>query len=340
MPVSTTTTVPPPRRRRAWQLAVWIAVLGTLSSPGRLAAQTLPTLVIDAPATLEAVADDLRRLPREPLSTAMALAGLANPGSPINVLLIDEDAELARETPRWISGFADGPRSLVVMFPDRARSYPNDSLSTLLHHEVAHVLFSRAAGGRPVPRWFGEGLAMAAERPVGLADSSRLAWTLLRDGGLSLRELEASFAGGRGASQRAYAVSKALVEDLIHAYGDESPGRILAAFSRGASFEEAFQGVTGAPLGWAVDRFWRGQRFWGRWFPVLTGPTFLWMAITTLALLAFWVHRRRRAARRAAWAEEERIEAALETRRRTEQRARDLLIETDLDAAGSSYRVQ
>jgi hypothetical protein len=36
------------------------------------------------------------------------------------------------------------------------------------------VLITRAAGGRPVPRWFHEGLAMAAERTWGFEDQARL----------------------------------------------------------------------------------------------------------------------------------------------------------------------
>ena len=175
----------------------------------------------------------------------MTLAGLTHPGPPINVLLIAEDAELARTTPEWISGFAEGSRSLVVLFPDRARGYPLDSLETLLHHEVAHVLFWRAARGRPVPRWFNEGLALADERPIGLGDRTRLAWTLIRYGRLDLRRLERLFGEGRAANQRAYAVSGALVRELLRSYGQASAGRVLALVGAGASFEEAFQRATG-----------------------------------------------------------------------------------------------
>lgn len=301
----------------------------------------LPTLAIDAPASLEGVADELRRSPLEPLSTAMALAGLTHPGPPINVLLIAEGSELARSTPTWISGFADGARSLVVLFPDRARGYPTDSLDTLLHHEVAHVLFSRAARGQPVPRWFNEGLAMAAERPVGLGDRSRLAWTLVRHGNLRLDELEALFGRSRGESQRAYAVAGALVRDLIRAYGNESPGRVLGEIGHGTSFESAFQATTGAPIDWAVDRFWRRQRSWIQWLPFLTGPAVLWMVITLLALLAIWVHRHRRAARRDAWDEEERLEReqAEEARLRAQRLAHERLLEADTTASGSAYDV-
>ena len=300
----------------------------------------LPTLNVDAPVSLESLAEQVRKLPLEPLTTAMALAGMTHPGPPINVLLINEEAELAQNTPRWIAGFADGSRSLVVMFPDRARGYPTDGLDTLLQHEVAHVLFARAAGGQLVPRWFNEGLAMAAERPTGLSDRSRLAWTLVWDGTLDLNQLETLFGQGRGASQRAYAVSGALVREVIRAYGDDAPGRILEELADGATFDSAFRTATGAPLNWVVARFWRKQQQWSRWIPLLTGPTFLWMGITSLAVLAIVVHRRRRAARRAEWDEEERIEAELaEAHRAAERLAQERLLGADPKASGSSHEV-
>ena len=291
----------------------------------------LPALRIDAPASLEAVAERVGRFPVSRLTTAMTLAGLTRPGPPIDVLLIAESSELARTTPPWISGFADAGRNLVVLFPNRARFYPSDSLETLLHHEVAHILFSRAAQGRPVPRWFNEGLALAAERPVGLKDRSRLAWTLVRHGVVSLSELEGLFDEGRAANQRAYAVASALVRDLLRAHGEASAGRVLSLVGQDRPFDEAFETATGEPLLAAIDRFWSRQRLWGRWIPFLTGPTFLWMVITLLALYAIRAHRRRRATQRRLWEAEEQAE--------TERMLRQRLLDADPGASGGSYEV-
>ena len=288
-------------------LATVVALVGAQVRAG---AQTLPILRIDAPASLEAVAQRVGRFPLSRLTTAMALAGLTTAGLPIDVLLIAEGSELARKTPRWTSGFADAGRGMVVLFPNRARSYPSDSLETLLHHEVAHILFSRAARGRPVPRWFNEGLALAAERPVGLADRSRLAWTLVRHGRVSLDELEQLFGEGRAGNQRAYAVSSALVRDLLRTHGEKTAGRVLALVGEGRPFDEAFAHATGEPLASIVEGFWSRQRLWGRWIPFLTGPTFLWMVITLLALFAIRTHRVRRVEQRRLWDAEEAERAA------------------------------
>ena len=317
------------RNLHHWLLTVVVALVGA-DAPA--VGQTAPpTLRIDAPASLEAVAERVGRFPLSRLTTAMTLAGLTRAGPPIDVLLIAESSDLARGTPPWISGFADAGRNLVVLFPDRARSYPSDSLETLLHHEVAHILFSRAAQGRPVPRWFNEGLALAAERPVGLGDRSRLAWTLVRYGGVSLAELERRFGTGRAANQRAYAVASALVRNLLRAHGETSTGRVLSLVGQGRPFDEAFETATGEPLRVAVDRFWSRHRQWGRWLPFFAGPAFLWMVITLLALYAIRAHRRRRTEQRRLWEAEEQAE--------TEQVLRQRLVDADPGASGGAYEV-
>ena len=97
----------------------------------------------------------------------MDLVGLDMPGESITVVLVSESQDLARATPRYIAGFARSEAGTVVLFPERTVAYPHDSLEDVLLHEIAHVLIARAAGGAPVPRWFHEGVALAAERTAG-----------------------------------------------------------------------------------------------------------------------------------------------------------------------------
>jgi len=311
-------------------LLVCLIIACVKSTPG---GQTIspPGLRIDAPASLEGVAQRVEQFPLSGLSTAMRLAGLTHPGPPIDILLIAERSDLARNTPEWISGFADARRNLVVLFPQRARAYPASSLENVLQHEVAHVLFSRAARGRPVPRWFNEGLALAAERPVDLADRSRLAWAQVRHGRLSLAELEQLFTQGQASSRRAYAVSSALVRDVLDRHGADSAGQLLAELAQDQPFDVAYRTVTGETLPYAVNRFWRQRPVWTWWVAFLSGPTFLWAVITMLALLAIYTHRQRRAAQRRQWDEEERASEEALLRQR--------LLEAESLAPGSSYDV-
>jgi hypothetical protein len=311
--------------------AVTAMLISAAPSSSIAQVDSLPTLRVTAPAALAAVARRLELAPTSPLRTAMTLAGLREPGPPIDVFLSPADSNLARATAPWISGFADAPRNRVVLFPARVGSLSAQSIETLLQHEVAHILFARAARGRPVPRWFNEGLALAAERPVGLSGPPRLAWTLIRHGKLSVAALEQLFGDGRAANQRAYAVAGALVGDLLRVHGDDSAARVLALLGEGHEFEDAFSAATGEPLAASVDRFWSGQHLWRRWVPFLTGPAFLWSVITLLALFAIAAHRRRRAAQRLAWDVEEEAEIARVAQAR--------LMESDPEASGSSYDV-
>jgi hypothetical protein len=168
------------------------------------------------------------------------------------------------------------------------------------------VLIARASGGRPLPRWFHEGLAMIAGLSWGLEERSRLTLALLADRTVSLDELDRRFAGDQGTVQRAYTVAGAFVRDLVQRHGTAAPGRILTGVADGLSFEEAFRRATGMPLAAAAGDFWARQTFWYRWVPLLTSSVTLWILVTLLALWAMRKRRARDTAQRRLWEEEDR----------------------------------
>ena len=205
----------------------------------------------------------------------------------------------------WTAGFANSDAGLIVLFPSRSPTYPHDTLEDVMRHEVAHVLIGRAAGGRPVPRWFHEGLAVAVERPWGFEDRSRLAWELVMGPRLTLREIDALFDGGESAQSRAYSLSAAVVRDIIREYGSAAPAGILRLVQADVGFDEAVARVAGRPLGAVEDGFWDRQRVWTVWVPIFTSGNVLWLVVIGFAALAVWRRRRRVAAIRRRWAEEE-----------------------------------
>jgi hypothetical protein len=283
--------------RRAVLLLI---VLLLLVSPVPPAWAQVPQLLVEAPPGLETVAARIRSLPPGRLEDAARLAGLFRAGPPVRVILAPEGSALATSVPPWVSGYADPAVGVVVLMPARTPSYPDSSLEDLLRHEVAHVLIGRAAGGRPVPRWFQEGLAMIAGQSWGLEDRGRLTLALFADRRVPLSELDGHFAGGQGAVQRAYTVAGAFVRDLVERQGPRAPGEILSGLAAGLSFPEAYRRATGEPLAAAEDSFWDRQTFWYRWVPLLTSSVTLWLAITLLALGAM-AKRRARDAAQSAW---------------------------------------
>jgi hypothetical protein len=287
----------------------------------------IPQLIVEAPPALEATAARVRNVDPEQLAGAMRLVGLTDPGPPIRVIVAAEGSGPAVDVPPWISGYALSDRGLIVLLPQRVPSYPDSSIDDLLRHEVAHVLIARASGGRPLPRWFHEGLAMIAGGSWGFEDRSRLTLALLTDRPVSLDELEQRFTRGQGEVNRSYAIAGSFVRDLFDRYGPEAAPRLLAGVARGLSFAEAFREATGVTLAAAESSFWSRQTFWYRWVPVLTSSVTLWLLITLLALWAMRHRRERDAARRRAWdEEEERLRLAAEARMALESGETDELV--------------
>jgi hypothetical protein len=224
-------------------------------------------------------------------------------------VLAPEGSRLAGNVPSWVSGYAVPELGTVVLFPGRVPSYPDRNLETLLHHEIAHLLLARAAGGNPVPRWFNEGTATVAAREWGVEDGARVALATIGRGPRSLSEVDASFSGDGAAASRGYAVSAALVRYLLRRYGEDAVSRILARVSRGAEFGDAVEATTGETLSGFARGYFGRETLWTTWVPFLTSSTVLWMAITLLALLAIKRRRERDEALREAWAQEERLAA-------------------------------
>jgi hypothetical protein len=284
-----------------------LLLLASLSAAARAA--STPRLDIQAPPSLIGAATELR-WSKQDWGPVMELVGLADAGAPIHVLLVPEEAPLSQRTPRWIDGFAVAEQDTVVLFPGRVLSYPHDSLAALLRHEVTHVLLSRAAGGKDLPRWFQEGVALHAARAWELEDRERL---LL--GGISgvppgTAALRRAFEGEGYSIETAYAIAGALVQELVDVHGREVIGHIAHEVARGESFEAAFRAATGGGLGDFEAAFWRRFRWRYRWVPFLTSGATLWMGVTALALLAMARRRQRDAAIRRRWDEEERLAIA------------------------------
>lgn len=262
-------------------------------------------LRIEAPTELSAAARAVEAVAPARLATVQRLTGVPDPVAPIRVILAPEGSPPARSAPSWVVGFALGDRDVVVLMPQRTLTYPDSTLDELLLHEVAHVLVSRAAGHRPVPRWFNEGLATVAGSSWGIEDRSRLTLALVRRGEASLRELEVMFAGGESRISRAYALSGAIVREMLRRHGADAGARTLRGLARGMPFPDAFAAATGVTLADFERSFWRRYTLWYRWLPILTSSATLWIGITLLVLWAGKRRRERSAETVRRWEEEE-----------------------------------
>lgn len=289
-----------PRRRRselaAFAVAFAIGATAGLQARAGAGEPRPPRLEFHVPSPLSSQAERFARFDTGRLTAVMRLVGLDDPGPAIPVFLVPEGDPLARQTPGWIAGFASGGE--IALFPARTPSYPHDSMEELLQHEVAHILIARAAGGRQVPRWFHEGVALAAERTWTLGDSTRFAIDVAFGGPVPASSLDRLFKGGLGSVDRAYRLSGLMVDDLLQAHGPDLAARVLAAMRGGRTFDEAFHTCAGVSVDEASRAFWHRRRLWVAWLPWLTSPGVLWTLVTLLALAAIARARWRRATRR------------------------------------------
>ena len=259
---------------------------------------------MQAPPSLAATAERIRSANFDALGEALTRAGLALP-SRIDILLIADDDPRAADIPEWIVGLASGPRD-VVLFPGRVLSYPYDSLESVVRHEITHLALTMRAGGRPLPRWFHEGVAISVDAGWGMSAQLRLLAALLDDPDIA--RLGTLFARGTDSESRpASLLSAVLVEDVRRRHGATVPGDIAARIAEGVSFNRAFEMETGETPDAAAARAWAAYRRWTTWVPAMTGASAMWALILIVAFFAYATQMRRRHRRRQQWDEEERF---------------------------------
>jgi hypothetical protein len=277
--------------------AILVAGLLALSPAPALAA-----LTVDSPPQLQPVAERLRAVDLGRLDDALRRAGLARPED-IRIALIAEDDARARSVPEWIVGLAFGEHDIAI-FPSRVVSYPYDSLESVARHEITHLALNAAAGGRAMPRWFHEGVAISVDAGWGIGAQVRLAAAMIgRSDAATLGRLFA--AGGESETRQAYLLSAVLVSDLRRRHGDDVPGSIARRIDEGASFDQAFAAATGESPAAAAAVAWESYRRWTAWIPAITSATATWGLILLLAFAAYAAQLRRRWRRRRQWDEED-----------------------------------
>lgn len=257
-------------------------------------------IIDDAPASLSGAAERVRRIDVVQLTHKLSSAGL-DPPPRVHVTLIPEHDPRARATPAWIVGRAFEPQD-VLIFPERTASYPYESIEAIVQHEVVHLALEARADGRPLPRWFHEGVAVSVAVGWGVTDQLRL--LLAASGRLPIREVTRLFqSDSQPDAAQAYMLAAALVDDLRRRHGAAIPGAIARRVASGASFERAFELESGETVDEATARAWSFYRGWTSWILFLTGTSAVWSAILALAGIAFLVQVRRRLRRRRQWDE-------------------------------------
>jgi hypothetical protein len=259
-------------------------------------------LTIEASPSLAAAASRVQSVDSQLIAQALARAGLELPLA-VHVTLIPEEDPLARRMPDWIVARAFGSRDVVIV-PQRVAAYPYDSLESVVRHEVVHLALFARADGRPLPRWFHEGVAVSVEAGWGFTDNLKL--LLAAGSGPAVADVARLFqSDARPETERAYRLAAALVDDLRRRHGAALPGAIASHVARGTPFVRAFELETGETPDEAAAHAWATYRRWTTWLPFVTSGSALWTAIMALAFVAFFARLVQRARRRREWNDED-----------------------------------
>jgi tetratricopeptide (TPR) repeat protein len=163
-------------------------------------------------------------------------AGLyAYPSDVITVVLYtQEQFRDITQSPSWAGGAFDGR----IRVPVRGALQNSREFERVLTHELTHA-FVRSIGGRRVPYWLDEGLAMYFD---GTPIAARRAHVQKAAQLLPLTRLEQSFAGLDDAGARlAYAQSAVAVDRLISVTGTTPVVSLLTDLGAGVPLATAFE---------------------------------------------------------------------------------------------------
>lgn len=235
---------------------------------------------------------------------------------PLHIRLALNPDHLRQLSPRRARApeFAVGvayPRAGIILVSLSAEA-PATSLDPekVLIHELSHIALRIAVDGRPLPRWFVEGLAIQHADENHLRRITTLFAAAARGEPLDLASINRGFSARSHQVNEAYAASADLVRYLrAQSSDDEAFAALLAYLRAGHHFEASLRMSYGFDLA-SLERAWLGDL--RRRFPriSLEGVSMLGFSLATLLAMAAGIKRIRRKKRRLKEmaAEEEREE--------------------------------
>jgi hypothetical protein len=216
--------------------------------------------------------------------------------------------------PKYASGVAYSELGLVLLTIGPV--YPNarHELEEIFRHEMTHVALHDATSGRPLPRWFNEGLAVFASGESSFDRMRTLSTATLAGTLLPLRQLERTFPADAVSAEVAYAQAADVVRFLMRQQDRHRFTALIERMAKGQPFESALHDSYGIDLQ-TLEYEWREDvakryTFW----PVLFSGTAIWAGVITLFVWAWRRKRRKNQETLDRWAREEAAEDELRKR--------------------------
>ena len=196
--------------------------------------------------------------------------------------------ELAGGAPPWVSGMAYPERATIYLRPLTGLEVRHASLDAVIAHEITHVVLYHKLGGRHVPRWLDEGLAVfMADEPL-YSRAETLARVGITGRNIPFRYLEDSFPGDADDAATAYAQSGDFIRFLYHQYGSDAFNHYLDLIAQGQDPDQALQAAFHSTLFPLETQWLKGVRWTYGLVPALSGGALLWGLLGLLSAVAWF----------------------------------------------------
>lgn len=212
--------------------------------------------------------------------------------------------------PAYASGVAYHGRHLVLLTMMSPKGSEAVDLDETLRHELAHVALEDAVGGKHVPVWFNEGLAIWLSDEAPWARTQILAQATMQDRLIPVSDLDRGMPANPFEVNIAYAESADFTAFLLRKSDRLRFTSMIERVKEGQTFDRAIAEAYNADL----------RRLEFEWHhkleqnysvvPILLGGSLLWVGVMVLVVVAWARRRKRTKAILARWEREEAIEDA------------------------------
>jgi hypothetical protein len=199
-----------------------------------------------------------------------------------------QDAQPAGySAPVWSAGLAYQGLGIMVLQARGGAGGGPGALRTTFIHELSHLVMHNATGGRHIPRWLSEGMAMHHAGEWSFSRATAITKAVAFGNVIELSKLDYDFPDEAERVHLAYAESIEFVSYLMGRFGRPGMNAFISALSSGEGPEVSASRAFGVNLE-GLEKAWLSRtRMIYAWIPLITSSTTLWFVITVIFLTGY-----------------------------------------------------
>lgn len=300
------------RRKRVWRILILLALVVGIAAP-RASAKARPELpieVINADPQLTGETIEILRAAHD----SMAVASGVRIEDTLHVVYVGRqqsfDSLAGGHFPDWGVGVAVSSRNLIAI--RSPREFPiAGQLATILRHELAHIHLDAMLNQKRPPRWMHEGYAQQFAHQWAVGDDWIVARAVFTDNILPLRDIDGVNSFLDAKAKLAYVESYLAMGFFLKRYGYDGLQLFAQTMRIDGSWDQAFMHATGENYNGFQKEFENYLKDRFNWAIFLHDTALLWVILTIVFVILYFIKRRYSARKLADWQEREAIEDAL-----------------------------